>query len=82
MSDFLLRTRRLNHGQSEVCLERDGKSGPFRTVATNRVLQVVKQYSQSSEYTEFVGQYGEHVGKESTVASDAEAMGRELNLSL
>jgi hypothetical protein len=56
-----LQTRQINHGQSEVWLEADGKElTPRRTLATNEVNNVTRRHCPSEIFEAFYKQY--HIG--------------------
>jgi len=65
----LLRAKQINHGQSEIWLEADGKElTPHRTVATNEVVNVVRRAATEDVFKAFYADY--HVALEHLASLD------------
>jgi hypothetical protein len=53
----ILQAMQINHGQSEIWLEADGKElTPRRTLATNEVLNVTRRHSPAEVFEAFYKQ--------------------------
>jgi hypothetical protein len=59
----LLQAKQINHGQSEIWLEAEGKElTPRRTLATNEVVNVVRRATSEDVFKAFYAEY--HVALE------------------
>ena len=81
-SKTLLQAKQINHGQSEIWLEADGKElTAHRTLATNEVVNVVRRSTPDDVFKTFYAEY--HVALEHTASLDVEnldAIAAELKL--
>ena len=83
MDPLILRTRLLNHGQSEVLIEGEGVLGEPKMVATNAVLHVIQQYSSPEIWAHFIAAKTEQFGVWVAVSlREGESACKELNLTL
>lgn len=65
----LLKAKQINHGQSEIWLEADGKElTPHRTLATNEVVNVVRRSTPEDVFKTFYADY--HVALEHIASLD------------
>lgn len=78
----LLQAKQINHGQSEIWLEADGKElTPHRTLATNEVVNVVRRSTPGDVFKTFYADY--HVALEHIASLDVvnlDAIATELKL--
>lgn len=67
----LLQAKQINHGQSEIWLEADGKEiTPHRTLATNEVENIVRSSTPEDVFKVFYAEY--HVALEHVASLDAQ----------
>ena len=65
----LLQAKQINHGQSEIWLEAEGKElTPHRTLATNEVVNVVRRSTSEDVFKAFYAEY--HVALEHIATLD------------
>lgn len=65
----LLQAKQINHGQSEIWLEAEGKElTPHRTLATNEVVNVVRRSTPMDVFQAFYTEY--HVALEHIASLD------------
>lgn len=65
----LLQAKQINHGQSEIWLEANGKElTPHRTLATNEVVNVVRRSTPEDVFKAFYADY--HVALEHIASLD------------
>jgi hypothetical protein len=78
----LLRAKQINHGQSEIWLQADGKElTPHRTLATNEVVNVVRRTTSEDVFKAFYAEY--HIALEHIASLDVpnlDAIATELKL--
>jgi hypothetical protein len=80
--DAKLHTRRINHGQSEIWLEADGRELTQRRIlATNEVLNVTRRHCAPEVFDAFYASNRTVVGEVATlVAPNLDEIATELNL--
>ena len=80
----LLQAKQINHGQSEIWLEAEGKElTPHRTLATNEVVNVVRSSTSEDVFKAFYADY--HVALEHIASLDVanlDVIATELKLEL
>ncbi len=78
-----LQARQINHGQSEIWLEADGKElTPRRTLATNEVVNVTRRHCPTEVFESFYKDYHRAVGHIASLAiSNLDEVSAELKLS-
>jgi hypothetical protein len=74
--------RQINHGQSEIWLEADGKDlTERRTIATNEVVNVTRRHCPSDVFQEFYRAYHAAIGHIARVAvTNLDEIAAELKL--
>ncbi len=74
--------RRVNHGQSEIWIETDGKElTQRRTLATNEVLNVTRRHCVPEVFEAFCIEYSAAIGRVATLAgNNVDAVSAELRL--
>lgn len=74
--------RQINHGQSEIWLEADGKDlTERRTIATNEVVNVARRHCPSDVLQEFYRAYHVAIGHVATLAvTNLDEIAAELRL--
>jgi hypothetical protein len=77
-----LRASQINHGQSEIWLEGDGKDlTERRTIATNEVVNVTRRYCPPDVFQEFYRAYHVAIGHIATLAvTNLDEIANELRL--
>lgn len=81
----LLQAKQINHGQSEIWLEAEGKElTPHRTLATNEVVNVVRRSTPEDVFKTFYADYHvalEHIASLDVANLDVIAAELKLNAS-
>ena len=74
--------RQINHGQSEIWLETDGKDlTGRRTIATNEVVNVTRRHCPSDVFQEFYRTYHAAIGHMAMLtATNLDEIAAELKL--
>lgn len=77
-----MQAKQINHGQSEIWLEADGKEiTPHSTLATNEVVNVVRRHTDEEVFKKFYADY--HVARQHVASLDLaglDGMAAELKL--
>lgn len=80
---MVLQAKQINHGQSEIWLEAEGKElTPHRTLATNEVVNVARRYCTEETFNDFYQRYHIAVGQAASLSvPNLEEIATELKLN-
>lgn len=79
----VLQAKQINHGQSEIWLEAEGKElTPHRTLATNEVVNVARRHCPDDIFKDFYQRYHIAVGQAASLSvPNLEEIAAELKLN-